>query len=470
MFAQSNNGNSEIANVVNGGYCIGCGVCTFVTPSISVNLNRYGEYVADLKDASEADLTHASKVCPFSNSTDNESRLAEALYKGSCASYDDRIGYFSSLYAGYAGDCRMSGSSGGIVTWLLGQLLSTGLVDKVIRVGPVSEPGFYFGYDIVDTPEAVKSGSTSFYYPVTLQQVLAYVKANPGRYAITGVPCFHKALRLLEKEEPIIRERLIFNIGIVCGQMKSSHYLEYLTRRANVNGELISACFRRKDPERRADQYLFEATYKDKSSGQVKISTVPNSAIGANWGMGLFKPKACDCCDDVYAETSDTAVMDGWLPQYVKDGKGTSLVIVRNAQIDGLLSALVGDPASLLESISLDAVVESQRGGINHRRIGLRYRLHLASRHEGWHPLKRLNPANTQGWLFKLEQHFRISLRKLSRSAILTQKNLGDGLLYYSTVMFAPLYAYRILQKSKRALLKLGLLKTANGTDGLDVS
>ncbi|MFZ4702684.1 MAG: Coenzyme F420 hydrogenase/dehydrogenase, beta subunit C-terminal domain, partial [Candidatus Methylumidiphilus sp.] len=446
MKVNSEMNESDITKVVNGGFCIGCGACTLVAPAITVELNKYGEFNANLQSAGNDALREASAVCPFSNTADNESTIADGLYKQTCSSFDQRLGYYSNLYAGYSGEFRQYGSSGGIVTWLLAELLNRGLVDKVIRVGPSSDGGMYFGYEVVSDAESLKKGSTSFYYPVTMQTVLAYVKENPGRYAITAVPCFHKALRLLKKVEPTLRERIVFQVGIVCGQMKTSLYLDYLLTLSKANGEVVSACFRRKNEAGRADQYFFEATFKSPQSGQVETVTVPNRKIGVNWGMGLFKPKACDFCDDVFAENADIAVMDGWLDRYVNDGKGTSLVVVRNQQINDLLSSLLDDPTSLLEPISAEDVVKSQQGGLNHRRKGLRYRLFLARK--SWYPNKRLNASNRQTPVFKFEQRLRILLRRLSGSALLVQKRIGNGLFTYNMIMALPLFSYKMVTKA----------------------
>ena len=458
--------NSDITNVVNGGFCIGCGACSVLAPSIKVDLNQYGEYVADLRSSSDSDLQNASAVCPFSDNADNESKIADDIFKDECSFYDQRVGYYSALYAGYSGEYRNFGSSGGITTWLLAQLLNTGLVDKVIRVGPSTTGNEYFGYEVISDTESLLSGATSFYYPVTMQNVLAYVKVNPGRYAITAVPCFHKALRLLKKVDPVILDRISFQIGIVCGQMKSSFYLEYLLRRLKVDGDLVSACFRRKNHDARADQYLFEAKYKKKSSDHIITVSLSNDEIGYNWGMGLFKPKACDFCDDVFAETADIAVMDAWLPKYIEDGKGMSLIVTRNHQINQILCSLSTDDNSYLEPITLEDIVKSQQGGLNHRRKGLRYRLYLSIK-GGWYPHKRVNPSNKQSLLFRVDQRLRLILRIQSRIFFYTQKKLANGLFIYNILMSLPLFLYKIVTNFKRILIRSGFTPL-DGSDSID--
>lgn len=464
---KSNQINIEIANVVNRGFCIGCGACTIISPSIEVYLNQHGEYIADLERASSTELQNASSVCPFSNTTDNESVIADAIFKDVCTNYDDRVGYYSNLYAGYSGDYRRFGSSGGIVTWLLASLLMNNIIDKVIRVGPSSNGNIYFGYEVITDPLSLVTGSTSFYYPVTMQDVLSYVKENPGRYAITAVPCFHKALRLLKKADPIILDRITYQIGIVCGQMKSSFYLEYLLRRIKMNGDLVSACFRRKDINARADQYLFEAKYKTKLSDKFVTATLSNDQIGANWGMGLFKPKACDFCDDVFAETADIAVMDGWLPKYIEDGNGMSLVLSRNNLLNQLLFNLTTDNNSYLEPITVEEIIHSQQGGLNHRRKGLRYRLYL-SRNQLWYPHKRVSISNTQGMIFRIDQRIRLLLRTQSRLSFYVQKVYGRGLFIYNISMFIPLFLYKVVTRVKRIMNRFITLAHTDGSDGLD--
>ena len=39
------------------------------------------------------------------------------------------------------------------------------------------------------------------------------------------------------------------------------------------------------------------------------------------WEYGYFKYKACDFCDDIFAECADITVGDAWLSRYKKDGK-----------------------------------------------------------------------------------------------------------------------------------------------------
>ena len=437
---------TDIEHVVDNGFCIGCGVCSAIDDSISVNLNKYGELVANVESAPKKVKETATKVCPFA-SIINEDDVASELFPD--LPIDNNIGCYRGLYAGYSVSARELGSSGGIITHLLLKLFQKKIVDKIVLVSPASrdgERGIEFKFQIVENIEQLMNSSTSFYYPVTYSRIVSYIKNNPGKYAITGTPCFHKAIRLLRKEVKVFDERIKYQIGLVCGQMKSTQYFEYLLRRCGAEGEIESACFRRKDNTDKASNYYFEAlTKKDQA-----IHLIKNKDIGVNWGMGLFKPKACDYCDDVFSECADIAVMDAWLPRYINDGRGMSLIVSRDEQIDALLKDDAKKERLNLEDVSLNDLIQSQSGGLRHRRQGLSYRLKIA---KGWTPTKRVDRSSSHKIIFKLEQYLRILLRILSRRAMYAQVRSGfKGLFLYNAFMSIPVLFYKVLGKLKRFL------------------
>lgn len=446
--------NFGVQEVVGENFCIGCGACTVKSPAAKIEFNPFGELVANLKDCEQADIPFMDEVCPFSSSAPNETELAaEAFAHESTTQSSAEIGFFTGLYAGYSNTYRKFGSSGGIVSWLLSELLRTGKVDKVIVVGKTESSDRFFDFKVIENPADLGATGTSFYYPVSYDSALRYIMENPGRYAITGVPCFHKALRQLKRTTPILAERVVYQVGIVCGQMKSAFYLEYLARKTGGLTPPVNACFRRKDETARADNYLFEASFKT-ASGAVETRSVRNREIGSNWAMGLFKPRACDYCDDVFAETADIAVMDAWLDQYVADGKGTSLIVTRSASLQEMLEKGKNTGELYLENSSETDVVESQRGGLNHRRAGLRYRAFL-DRQQGPLPTKRVEPnASIDGW-FKLEQRLRASIRQKSRLAMKEQLDSGQpGLAIYDSKMKMVLGAYKWFGRIKSRVAK----------------
>ncbi len=438
-----------IEKVISGGYCIGCGVCRAIEPSIKIEFNEFGDLVANIADLENEMLKIADRVCPFSEAAPNEDELGTALFASQGFEWQEDIGYYHSLFATYSTSARSSGSSGGIVTWLLETLLQQGVVDRVIHVAPADlsdSDGRFFKFRVSDRIESIREGATSFYYPVSYDEVVSFIAQTPGRYAVTGVPCFQKALRQLRSESPIFEERIAVQIGIVCGQMKSAHYLAYLAKRAGVpRGEaLVGACFRRKVDGQPANNYAFEAN-SISTEGRLMSRRIMNSDIGINWGMGYFKPLACDFCDDVFAETADVAAMDAWLPKYVQDSPGWSLVVLRNSLVAKLFGDATATGELVANPVTASEVSDSQRGGLNHRKGMLGYRLWL--RRGLWHPRKRQNPRCDYPLVLRIEQRLRAFLRRKSRQSFLQCAD-GDANVFRKRMAIYEI-TYKILMRLK---------------------
>jgi len=424
--------------VVDGGYCVGCGACASVIGSpIQMKLDEYGQFKPTIEpSAVQSSLsTSVQSVCPFSGSSPNEDQISEKLFSQECE-YHDKIGYHLASYAGYVseGNFRDRGSSGGMGTWIVSNLLSQGLVDGVIHVhqrNPSESDPRLFQYHLSTTPEEAQNGAKSRYYPIEMSEVMQLVRAQPGRYAIVGIPCFIKAVRLLMLQDSVIAERIQFCVGLICGHLKSIHFAEMFAWQCGIEpGKLLAIDFRKKLPGRDASKYGIEVT--GIIDGQVVTKTSPvNSMYGYDWGLGFFKYKACDYCDDVVAETADVVVGDAWLPQYVKDSQGTNVVVARHPVIRDMLEKAVVEGDLHLERIDADEVARSQNSGFRHRREGLAYRLHLSKNKGEWYPPKRVK-ADLKGLSrnFQKRQKLRILMAAESHTAFKDAIRVGDFSLF----------------------------------------
>ncbi|MGH9879605.1 MAG: Coenzyme F420 hydrogenase/dehydrogenase, beta subunit C-terminal domain, partial [Nitrososphaerales archaeon] len=344
--------------VVKNDYCIGCGACAAVENSpIKIKLDEFGRYRPFIVPDSHGMDINVMAVCPFSDQSRNEDQLASSMFARDGV-YDGNLGYVAATYAGYVkeGDYRTNGSSGGIGSWILAELLQKGLVDRVIHVHPkipsINDTTL-FHYSISSTADEVGKGSRSHYYPVEMSGILKYVRETPGAYALVGIPCFLKAVRLLMLQDPIIGQRIKYCIGLVCGYLPSTKFADLFAWQAGIHpNDLIQINFRKKDPDRPANRYSVEIN---------GTKTVPfGSTFGSNWGNGFFKHKACDYCDDVVSETADITIGDAWLPKYVGDSQGTNIVIVRNPDMHAVITQARQEGRLHLEHLTPAEVIESQ--------------------------------------------------------------------------------------------------------------
>ena len=363
--------------VVQGGYCIGCGACTAVAHSpVRMELDTFGQFQAQWSAQVSPTQQQAAvaRVCPFSEVSLDEDSLARELFPAD-APYHPRIGYHLGTFAGHVAEAefRSLGSSGGVGRWIGCELLRRGRVDAVVHVQsrePTADDLLLFRYTVAREPDEVKTGAKSAYYPVEMSQVLAHLQSQPGRYAITGVPCFIKALRLLARQNPVVRERVRYTIGLICGHLKSTAYADMLAWQAGVPpGQLTSIDFRGKLPGTRANEKGVCIRGRSGPTPVAKTGIV-QEFFGTNYGQGLFKYKACDYCDDVLAETADIVVGDAWLPPYVEDGRGTSVVVVRHPELLALVEEGIAAGRLDLHHLSADEVARSQDAGLRHPRKG----------------------------------------------------------------------------------------------------
>ncbi|WP_436822869.1 Coenzyme F420 hydrogenase/dehydrogenase, beta subunit C-terminal domain [Variovorax sp. DT-64] len=400
------------------GLCVGCGACVSRAPAAGARmmLDRHGE----LKPAGpEAWIASRSaefaRLCPFSPSAADETTIAQALYPDA-PQVDPMVGRFESAYVGHAaqGQFRAEGSSGGLVSWVAAELLRVGLVDGVAHVGEGDSPGDgepFFRYRISRSPEEVCRGAKSRYYPVEMSGVLSMIRAVPGRYAVVGVPCFIKAIQLLRREDPVVRERVVFTLGLFCGHMKSARMVESFAHQAGVRLEDVRQLdFRVKDPQRPANWYTVQFTLRD---GRTLRHDWFHLAEG-DWGSGFFQNAACNYCDDVVAETADIAFGDAWVEPYSSDGRGTNVMVVRSAQLRELIDGAVAEQRLRLESVDAAFVQRTQAAGFRQRREGLAYR--LTWRRRGLRPRKRVPPsASSLGLRRKLVYRMRAAITMWSR-------------------------------------------------------
>jgi coenzyme F420 hydrogenase subunit beta len=380
-------------------------------------MDKYGRFQAVPEAGYAGNMPQADAVCPFSNAGANEDELTAEFLEQCGSKMHPHLGSYLSAYAGRVVEDGYweRGSSGGFTSWLLVNLLRSGKVDAVVHVKPClpDESGRQlFEYGISTTTQDIQRGAKSHYYPVEMSKVLAEVRATPGRYAFVGVPCFIKALRRLAKQDNVFRERIGFCIGLFCGHLKSAGFAEFLAWQCGVRPKDISNIdFRTKIPDRLSSDY--GVTVRGSIDGKKVVKEARRSElIGADWGMGFFKYKACDFCDDISAETADVSVGDAWLPQYVSDSRGTNVVIIRNNEIKALFDEACSSGKLDFASIGPDLVAESQSANVRHRRQDLSYRLYLQDRSGRWRPEKRIAASSqTADPKRKRLQRLRVELR-----------------------------------------------------------
>lgn len=436
-----------IEKVIDNGFCIGCGTCKVVNPE-AVDIHfQDGIYEAEIYNR-ERLKSLASKVCPFSDDSKNENELKLKDPRLKDSKY---IGPYSKILTGgvSSDSSRENASSGGMTSWVLGALFNSKLVDSIIHV---RESGHgHFEFSIADSNEEILNNKKSKYYPVTLSEVL--LKLDSAKtYAITGVPCFIKSISLLQDQGYF--NNIKYKLALFCGHFKTSHFSEMLSWELGVNPkEIQSIDFRKKIKGHAASDYFVEVESLNNRQHRGRISEM----FGTNWAHGLFKPSACDFCDDICGELADVTFGDAWLPEYTNNWLGTNIVISRNLTIDSIIESGINSGELLLGEVAEADVIRSQAANYRHRRGGIIARKKQLSLK--WLPKKRLDLC-TEFYDENRDETFALRWELASESRRLFSLAKSKNNFYYFKIpMFFKLLNYDIKEKGLVNTLKSILRK-----------
>jgi coenzyme F420-reducing hydrogenase beta subunit len=417
------------SDIVRSGLCIGCGSCVAGQAGGSMRWDSHGFLKPDAPgDRLRTPSESFSRQCPFSPAAPNEDDIASERFPTPVA-VDGRIGRFEAAYVGHAVEdpFRANGSSGGLTSWVAAELLRGGDVGAVAHVAPTDPnvTGRHFAYRVSRTLDELRQGAKSRYYPVELSSVIEEIRATPGRYAIVGIPCFIKAIHLLRRIDPVVRERVTHTLGLFCGHMKSAAMVESFAWQLGTELKRVRALdYRIKDASRPANWYRANLELDDGTSAAQDWWHLADG----DWGAGFFQNPACDWCDDVVAETADVSFGDAWVEPYSSDGRGTNVMIVRTKPLRDMVEQARSDGRLQLEPVDAEFIVRTQAAGLRHRRDGLAYRLTWYK--GGIVPRKRVTPSADLPLRRKLVYRMRYAIGRSSQRVFALAGRAGMPSLY----------------------------------------
>ena len=366
--------------------CIGCGLCAGVCPNehLRVAFNAFGEYVAfENPNECAASCDLCLRVCPFSPTSKDEDVLGKKCFEDVPGmSHASETGYYLRTVLGYsaADGHRANGASGGLLTWTLETLLARGLVDRVACVSPVREADRAMKFTMCSTAEEVRAASRSAYYPVEISEMIRTMLSRPGRYVITVLPCFAKAIRQAMEAVPRLRERVAFVLGLACGGGKSKFYAEYICAMGGGDAHRLDrVTFRIKDPERPASDHGTRCVSAAGTPEEHACTVFGSEGPGLAWAHLYFTPIACSFCDDGFAELADGTFMDAWRPGFMEDPGGHSIVILRNQTLSDLFRDGMASGALAMRDVDIAEAIASQPSMLHFKRTLIRERVRLAA-------------------------------------------------------------------------------------------
>jgi hypothetical protein len=267
--------------------------------------------------------------------------------------------------------------------------------------------------------------------------------ATEGRYAVICLPCAARALRRAAARLPGLARRLRFVLALTCEHNVTRQYTRFLARRAGLREPPCSARYRLKGGKDAYD-YGFQATGASGAQSRVlRFDGWPQRL----WERRFFTPECCFTCADVFGAEADASFMDAWLPAYVADRQGTSLVVVRSAELGELLAGEISSGRVVAQALPPAAVVEAQASAIRakHRTV----RALLAA---GDEPAGRLYAAPSRPAPEAVDAGLLTERERLRQYARLSRRLYGEGSEWRDALVRGLLAALRVAQRVRRGL------------------
>lgn len=313
--------------IIKSGTCTGCGLC------VGIDLTRTAQMINTPKGP-RPEFSPISKIPEIIKEACAGSKINyPKLYQTHFGSYPSNwlTGIIQNVYTGFSKveTVRRSSSSGGVLTQVLCYLLDEGLIDAAILVKQGQPTPENAGVFIARCADDIKSASQSIYIPVSNLDVLSKLIDNE-RYAITCLPEQSAAIRVLQQSGHKQANLIKYILGPYTGTALESESIQVFK---SINGitkkDLVTSL------KWRAGEwpgYLEIIT----ESGRV----VRSPKIYYNFLIPFFVAQLSLQSMDFANEFADLAVGDAWSPVFEKQGKGFSVVVSRNKEMDDILTQM----------------------------------------------------------------------------------------------------------------------------------
>lgn len=327
----------SIAEVVENGLCIGCGLCEALTAGrVSMRLTSFGALRPDTVDrftpTEEAALLAA---CPG---------VVAAPRPLLPVAPDPVWGAHGTMCMAWAADptIRYEAATGGVLTALGVFLLESGQVDAVLHVGQRDGDGFANRWVISETPADVVAHKGSRYSPTSPLAGLAEMLGRGVPFALIAKPCDAGAVHALSEVDERVDELCRFRLTMVCGGQsrltKSLGVAEGFGLAADDVDSIRYRGFGNPGP----------TVLRSRAGNEHTVSYLDMWADEGTWDLDA----RCTVCPDPLGEASDVAAADAWpggAP--VGEDEGFNAIVVRSPAGETLIHDAVdaghlvlGDP------------------------------------------------------------------------------------------------------------------------------
>lgn len=341
--------NALREEVIERDLCTRCGTCIGVCPVDTLAYTE--EKVTDTGNRC-VQCGMCSAVCPGKEFPMNE--WSEKLFR---RKYDvgQLFGSYQSIWNAYSADeeIRRIGSSGGVITQILLDLLEQKTVDGVVAVRKKENSPYDFEAFIADNKEQMIAAAQSKYVVMPVNQVIRDIKKSGKKAAYVGLPCQIQGMRKAMEKDAQLKEQIVVLIAPFCGFNMERSATDYLIARSGIKKEEIEKLSYRHKKGNDTGFYI-----KAKNGREFFINKHGYTFLNL-----IFSPERCWKCFDYSGEFADISVGDAW-----EMGQGFSRVIVRTETGAGLFEAIRARGRIYAQPADEDAIKKTQNKVVTYKK------------------------------------------------------------------------------------------------------
>ncbi|MDX2455216.1 Coenzyme F420 hydrogenase/dehydrogenase, beta subunit C-terminal domain [Desulfosarcina sp.] len=288
----------NIQDVVNQQYCPGCGLCVADVgrEKLTMTESPDGFLVPKTLPGFDGEVPNLASYCPGVTVSLKRplQRPEEKLY-----------GPFVELKTAYAKDesIRFKGSSGGVLTAILCELLATQKVAGVLQVGAAKEDPTRTESRFSTTVAEVVSQAGSRYAPSCLLADFKTILAEHDSIAVVGKPCDIVGVKQFLDVYPEYKEKVYCTLSFMCMGMPSQNATSRLITRLGVE----------------SSEQIKTLAYRGNGwPGEASVVTDDNNrhacTYDESWGKILGRDLLFRCifCPDGWGSFADISAGDAW--------------------------------------------------------------------------------------------------------------------------------------------------------------
>ncbi len=351
-------------NVVETNLCTRCGTCAGVCPSGVFEFAAIDGACLPAVVRPEACIGCGACVdaCPGRNVSFADVRSAAA----DAPIQSDELGPIRHIRVAHACNTVMwgAGSSGGVVTAMLCDLLQRGKITGAIVLDSHPHAPWRPWPCIARTRAEIVHAAQSKYCVTPTNVALKGIDPHADRLAIVALPCQIHALRALERRNHPVMKNVSIIIGLYCGNQLYFGATRTFLRRHGVRD--LSA--------------VAEIRYRDGIwPGKVRCILKNGRSFAApkfqfNHLISFYTVERCLLCADLAAEGADVSVADAW-DAGDGVGLGSSLVVSRTERGESIISDLITRGIIDAEEIELDQALAMHAHGLDLKKTGALLRI-----------------------------------------------------------------------------------------------